>query len=141
MGPVDFSRPGLVESCTKDIKEETKLAKADLVPTKFSFASPFSARIYLNGHLIKDSGGLEMSFSTTHLPLKKGTNTLEVLATNDKNYEVLWKHSFLKEGEFEESFNLEPNTLSVKIDKNDNTTLVELDMLEANERATKTFSY
>lgn len=143
-GTVDFNTPGVTESCAKEITLESKLKKSDLVPVDLSVTNTFSAWIYLNGHLINNSEGYSYKGGSTFLPLKTGTNTIQIETKNDKsfdeNYEDINTIMWITREEFEKNSNLDPNHNKVDI-KKDGLSLVEFEMDKAAGRSSKTFTY
>lgn len=139
-GTAEFTTEGVIESCNKEIKTDKSLAEADFTTAQFSFVTPFSARIYLNGHLIQDAGRLSGGYYDTFLPLVAGKNTLEVEVGHDSALIQTWAGGLLKEGDFEKMYELDPEQMKVQIDKN-GTTLVEVSMFKSQKKVTKEFDF
>jgi len=139
-GQVDFSSEGLIESCDKEIKEESKLSASDLVSALYAHSASFAARIYVNGHLIENTEGLENNYNNSFLPLIEGTNTIEVEVAHDESFERSLEGLDAEEGDFEAAFDLEHDQLVIEIAK-DEEVLVDFSMLKSEESKTQEFEY
>lgn len=135
-----FQIDGVDESCAKAIEADSLLTAKDLTNAQISYASPFAARVYLNGHLILNADSLLSSYSDTYLPLVTGSNTLEVENVHDQSYQELWENGLLKQGDFEKMYGLEPNQMKIEI-KKDKKSLVSLIMLGSEGHSSKDFDY